>query len=279
MPIATYVSVFRALMALLLLTSCLTTPRTMAAELQPTAAPTDFAKLRDELTAGILNFEPEEMRMLGSPEAAGRLKDWSPAGVRAEVEFCQEALKRLKASQATSPSEKLDREVLTAHLTYLEYFYGQYHGALGNLQSSAYPYDVIQYELQRASTGKQDAASTLNHFDAIRDILRRLPEYLRQQESNLLAGLRLRQPDREILRALLGRIGAPEDPDSIRGGLKGLAESLGSEKIRTLLPRPLVVELRPSEACGFGLRPARGLPQNRTPAEGDQLVGARQERV
>lgn len=196
---------------------------------------TNFAKLRESLTNRILDFEPEEKRILGDRAAAGHLKDWSPEAIREEVKFCQDGLKQLAAVQPSDPAERLDREVLAAHLAYLNYYYGQYHGELGNLQISAYPYDLIQYELQRFATSKPDAALAREHFGAVESILRKLPNYLKQQESNLTAGLKLRKPDREILQTLIERIGSADIQDSIRDGLKQLASSLGSARMQALL--------------------------------------------
>src|SRR5207249_1143973 len=105
-----------------------------------------------------------------------------------------------------------------------------------NLQISAFPYDVIQYELARVATGQLDATtSARDHFGAVRDVLRRLPAYLEQQQSNLIAGLKLRQPDKEILQALIKRIGSKDSQDSIRGGLQELSERLESAKLQLLL--------------------------------------------
>lgn len=217
----------------------------VGASAQKVAGPsTSFAKLRESLTNTILRFEPEEMRMLGDSAGAGQIKDWSPQAINAEVEFCRNGLKQLATVQTSGPEERLDKEVLTDHLTYLEYYYGQYQGQLGNLQISVYPYDLIQYELQRFATGKLDAASARNHFGAIEGILRGLPNYLRQQQSNLIAGLKLRKPDREILQALIKRIGSPDTQDSIRGGLKQLGESLESARIQRSLSASQIERLR-----------------------------------
>ncbi len=199
------------------------------------APPVAFAELRDSLTAKILSFEPEELRMLGDRTVIGRLKDWSPRAIKAEIDFCQGALLRLESVQASKPAEKLDKQILEAHLTYLAYYYGQYHGELGNLQISAYPYDLIQYELQRFATGNRDQASALEHFNGVEGILAKLPDHLVQQESNLIAGLKLRQPDKEILRAMIKRIGSPNDRDSIRGGLKAIIGDLESTTLESLL--------------------------------------------
>lgn len=129
-------------------------------------------------------------------------------------------------------------------MTYLEYSYGQYHGELGNLQISAYPYDVVQYELQRFATSKRDTASARDHFGAIEKILRGTPNYLAQQQSNLTAGLKLRQPDKEILQALIKRIGSQDNQHSIRGGLKEIAEGLKSPKMQPLLSASQIEALR-----------------------------------
>lgn len=211
----------------------------------------DFARVRESLTAGILSFEPEERRMLGDPTAAGHLKDWSAKAIAEEVDFCRAGLKQLNAVQIATPAERLDREMLAAHLTYLEYYYGQYHGELGNLQITVYPYELIQYELQRFDTGAQDAASAGNHYGAVAEILLGLPRYLDQQEVNLVSGLKLRQPDREILVRMIKRIrfsskddnihlafcppASSDKDDSICAGLDTVAERLESPEIRSLL--------------------------------------------
>jgi uncharacterized protein (DUF885 family) len=183
-------------------------------------AETDFAKLREQLTTKILKFEPEESRIQGDSTAAGQLKDWSPRAIAEEVEFCRNGIKQLEAVQVANPAEQIDREVLKAHLTYLEHYYGQYHGELGNLPISVYPYNVIQYELQRFLTSKPDqaAASARDHFNAVEEILRKLPRHLEQQETNLTAGLKRRKPDKEILQKLISDIGSADKPESIRGG-------------------------------------------------------------
>jgi uncharacterized protein (DUF885 family) len=211
------------------------TPVVEAESQNVTGKTTAFAALRDSLTKRILEFEPEEYRIMGDSGSAGRLKDYSPAAIKEQVEFCLQGLKELEAVKTSSAAEKLDKEMLSAHLTYMAYFYGEYHGELGNLQSSVYPYDVIQYELQRFATGSLDQASARDHFGAIEGMIRSLPGYLKQQESNLLAGLKLRKPDKEILKSLIGRIGNPEDQDSIRGGLKALGQNLETEQMRSLL--------------------------------------------
>jgi len=51
---------------------------------------TDFAQLRERLAAQVLEFEPEERRILGDSTAAGQLKDWSPRAIAREVEFLSE---------------------------------------------------------------------------------------------------------------------------------------------------------------------------------------------
>ncbi|HMG72747.1 MAG TPA: DUF885 domain-containing protein [Pyrinomonadaceae bacterium] len=226
-----------AFISFMLTINCATDCRTLvdAAQSESTEESTHFAQLRDALTNKILTFEPEELRMLGGSEVAGHLKDWSPRAINEQVALCREGLKQLKVVEVSNATERLDREVLSAHLTYLEYYYGQYHGELGNLQISAYPYDVIQYELQRFATNKRDVTSARDHFGAIEGILRRLPSHLKQQQSNLTAGLKLRQPDREILAVLIKRIGSQDIQDSIRGGLKQIAEDLESPKIQSVL--------------------------------------------
>jgi uncharacterized protein (DUF885 family) len=193
-----------------------------------------FAVRRDTITAGILSLEPEEMRMLGYP-AAGRLKDWSPTAIDEEVRFCRESIKGLDSfDKGLTEDETLDRAVLLAHLRYLDYFYGQYHGELGNLQISVFPWDAIQYEMQQYETGPKDALSTHDHFTAIEGILRGVPSYLKQQELNLIAGLKLRSPDREILQRIIERIESPTEESTIRGGLRYLSKRLTS--ITTIEP-------------------------------------------
>src|ERR671927_454498 len=94
------------------------------AQAQETAGmASDFAKLRDLITDRMFDFEPEEKRMLGDSEAAGILKNWSPAAIEKQVKFCRDALKQLNLARPSSPAQWLDREVLAAHLTYLEYYY------------------------------------------------------------------------------------------------------------------------------------------------------------
>jgi uncharacterized protein (DUF885 family) len=203
-----------------------------------------FASLRESLTNEILRHEPEEYLMLGGPVEVFRLKDWSPAAIKGEVAFCRDSLRRLAAARTPTPSEALDKETLTAHLAYLEYYYGQYRGQLGNLRISEYPYEVIQYELQRFSSGRLDAASARKHFRAVGAILRDLPKHLRQQQSNLRLGLELRKPDREILSRLIDSIGTPDKPDSIRGWLKGFAPYLESPELKMLLATRQREELR-----------------------------------
>jgi len=201
-----------------------------------TEIPTEFSRLRDSLTVAILNWEPEELRMLGYFGTAGQLKDWSPKAIAKQVQFCHESIQKLNKVQVSNPAEELDRAVLTAHLTYLEHYYGQYHGELGNLQISAYPYDVIQYELQQFETGPRDSLSARSHFNAIEGILRQLPGYLEIQQSNLVAGIKLRQPDKEILDRLTKRIGSSNDGSSIRSGLKEIKERIESVESQLLLP-------------------------------------------
>lgn len=236
-----------AFLVVVLTIACAANPVTLTAVAQarPEKASTSFANLRESLTNEILRrHEPEEYRMLGGPVEGFRLKDWGPDAIKAEVEFCRDALRRLAAARTSTPAEVLDKEALTAHLTYLKYYYGQYRGALGNLRISDYPYDVIQYELRRFSTDKKDAESASKHFGAVGAILRNLPGHLKQQQSNLLAGLKLRKPDREILVELIGRIGSPSDPDSIRGWLKGFAAQLESPELKALLATTQQEELR-----------------------------------
>jgi uncharacterized protein (DUF885 family) len=228
-----------AFLILALSANCLTSFVTVRADVPPTPAATSaksFRETRDFITEKILEMEPEEYRILGDLDSAGKIKDWRPEAIRTQVEFCREALKQLASAQTSSPAERLDKEVLAAHLKYLEYYYGNYHGELGNLQISVYPYDVMQYELQRFDSNKMpDAKTTRNHFDAIEGILRALPAHLKQQEENLLAGLKLRKPDKQILERLIERIGTADNPDSVRGGLTALAARLDSANIKTLL--------------------------------------------
>lgn len=170
-----------AFLAVVLTITCAASPVTLTAAGQmrtKVKASNNFANLRESLTNGIYRHEPEEYRMLGGPVEAFRLKDWSPGAIKAEVDFCRDGLRRLAAARTSTPAEALDKEVLTAHLTYLEYYYGQYHGELGNLRISEYPYDVIQYELQRFATGRLDAASARKHFRAVGAVLRDLPKHL-----------------------------------------------------------------------------------------------------
>jgi uncharacterized protein (DUF885 family) len=198
-----------------------------------------FATLRDSLTVGILNYEPEEFRMLGSRGAAGQLKDWSPKGIADEVAFCREALKQLDAFRLTKPEDILDQAVLKSHFAYLSYYYGQYHGEMTNLQISAYPYDLIEYELQRNATSTSGASSQTSfsgadHLTAVEGVLRGLPAYLNQQESNLITGLKFRAPDSIILEKMIDRIGAKEPlaDGTIRAGLRNLDARLNSTEIR-----------------------------------------------
>ena len=150
--------------------------------------------------------------------------------------FCRESIKRLESfDKGLTEDERLDRAVLLAHLRYLDYFYGQYHGELGNPQISVFPWDAIQYEMQQYETEpKRDALSTRDHFTAIEGILRGVPSYLKQQELNLLAGLKLRSPDREILQRIIERIESPTEESTIRGGLQSLSKRLTS--ITTIEP-------------------------------------------
>lgn len=197
-----------------------------------------FAAIRDSITLKILSFEPEEWRILGAESVAGQLKDWSPAAIKAEVEFCRKSIKRLESAKTSNPSEKLDKQILLAHLKYLEYYLGRYHGELGNLQISIYPYDLFQYEMERFEVLETpDAKSALNHFGAIEGILQKIPAYLKQQEANLLAGLKLRNPDELILAELLNRIDSPVKGKSVRDGMRKLEEKLESEKVKSLLPK------------------------------------------
>jgi uncharacterized protein (DUF885 family) len=197
----------------------------------------EFARLRDRVTARLLEAEPEEWRMLGRKDEAGRLKDWSPAAIEAEVAFCRDAIRQLNAATVNSPEEALDRDVLLSNLTYLEHYYGSYRGHLGNLQISVYPYDVIQYELLRFATSDRRARSAREHFDAVAGVLRGLPAQLRQQQSNLLAGLKLRVPDKGLLEALMERIGSPGDGKSVRAGLHEIDQRLEKELRASLPPR------------------------------------------
>lgn len=257
MKVNRFKKVALAFVMLALTVNCLTGYRAVSSDARSkmlVGDSADFVKLREAITKRILGFEPEELRMLGDSTAAGRLKDWSPEAVKEEVEFCRSALRQLAAARISDPAERLDREVLTAHLTYLEYYYGHYHGELGNLQISAYPYEVIQYELQRLAIGQADAASAGEHFGAVEAILRGLPRYLKQQESNLMAGLKLHPPDKIILGCMIKRIrSASRDDDlqttfcppdtsgkdeSIRGGLNDLERRLASAEFQQQLPAP-----------------------------------------
>lgn len=202
-----------------------------------------FHQVRDSLTMGILNFEPEELRMLGYRGAAGQLKDWSPRAIADEVRFCREALTNLDAFQLTDPNDLLDQAVLRSHFTYLIHYYGQYHGELINVQISAYPYELLEYELQRFATDSSASdgdrlASALDHFSAIEGVLRGIPIYLHQQRLNLSAGVKLRAPDKDILNRMIGRIGETSSSDfsTIRAALRGLHERLDSAELRSLLP-------------------------------------------
>jgi uncharacterized protein (DUF885 family) len=247
MRVNRFKGIMPAFLAVVLTITCAAGPMTLTAAGQmqtKVKAPNIFPNLRESLTNRIYLHEPEEYRMLGGPVESFRLKDWSPGAIKAEVDFCRDGLRRLAATQTSTSAEALDKEVLTAHLTYLEYYYGQYHGELGNLRISEYPYDVIQYELQRFSTGRRDAASAGKHFRAVRAVLRDLPKHLRQQQSNLTAGLELRKPDREILSTLIDSIGTPANPNSIRGWLKGFAAYLESSELKSLLTTSEREELR-----------------------------------
>lgn len=231
--------VFLSLIAMLLTINCAINPRTVGLNTQAQkidGTSTEFPNLRDSITQELLRVEPEERRMLGDSLARGQLKDWSPKAIKEMVEFCRGSLKKINAIQVSNPAEQLDRKVLAAHLTYLEHYYGHYHGELGNLHISAYPYEVIQYELQRFATSKRDTSSAQNHYGAIEGLLRGLPGYLEQQQSNLTAGLRLRPPDKEILSRTVNRIGSVGDKGSIRGGLKEMVEELESAKMQSILP-------------------------------------------
>lgn len=196
-----------------------------------------FAALRDSVTAELLSsFEPEELRMMGHAGAAGQLKDWSPAAIAEEVRFCREALKNLNSAPASLPSDVLDRAILVAHLTYLIHYFGVYHGELGNLELSAYPYSVMQYEMMQFDSGRIDFASAQNRFGAIEGILRSVPAYLNQQEANLIAGTRMRAPDSQMLQTLIDRIGSDSDGDSIRGGLRALQQRIEEPQLQGTLP-------------------------------------------
>lgn len=202
-----------------------------------------FHLLRDSLTMGILNFEPEELRMLGYRGAAGQLKDWSPEAIANEVNFCREALTKLHALQLTDPDDILDQAILRSHFTYLIHYYGQYHGELSNVQISAYPYELIEYELQRFATDssaseKDRLASAVDHFSAVEGVLRGIPAYLNQQQINLIAGIKLRAPDKNILNRMIDRIGETPNSDlsTICAALRGLHERLDSAELQSLLP-------------------------------------------
>src|SRR5215207_5690563 len=221
---------------LILLTATAQTP-------PPAGASKEFARLRERVTTRLLSFDPVELRMLGQKEAGGRLKDWSPAAIAEEVAFYREAIKELNAAAVESPEEVLDRDVLLSNFTYLEHYYGSYHGELGNLQISVYPYDAIQYELLRFATGDRGDHSALDHFGAVEGVLRGLPGYLQQQQSNLLAGLKLRAPDKEILDFIMNRIGSPGDGTSVRAGLREIGQRLETE-LKASLPDPQREELR-----------------------------------
>lgn len=202
-----------------------------------------FAEARDEITRQILVIEREEFRILGD-SSGSPLRSWAPNAVKAEVESCRKALVRLASFQNLSPAEKIDREVLSSHLKYLEYYYGQYHGERGNLQISAYPYELIQFVLKRAETSASDHAAVRDLYASVEGILKALPEYLKQQQWNLREGLKLRKPDKAILEGLIGRIGAPNDPESIRADLKVLEESIGSAELRSVLSTATVDSIR-----------------------------------
>src|SRR5215469_3683077 len=122
----------------------LTLPTSATAPQLETKEPFNFASLRESLTTEILSFEPEEMRMLGHSGAAGKLKNWSQDAIADEVRFCRTQLAKLNSIDLSDPPEILDRAVLAAHFAYIDHFFGHYQGELGNLQISAYPYDVIQ---------------------------------------------------------------------------------------------------------------------------------------
>ncbi|HEX7315707.1 MAG TPA: DUF885 domain-containing protein [Pyrinomonadaceae bacterium] len=203
----------------------------------------EFARLRERITERLLGYEPEEYRMLGKKDVGGHLKDWSPAAIAEQVKFCREAIRELGAAVVEHPDDILDRDVLLSNLTYLEHYYGRYHGELGNLQISVYPYELIQYELLRFATGDRKPDSARAHFSAIEGVLRGLPGYLEQQQSNLLAGLKLRAPDKAILERLMERIGWPGDERSIRAGLRDLEQRLKSDDLKASLSAAQVEEL------------------------------------
>lgn len=236
----------------------------------------NFARLRERLTAGLLGFEPEELRMLGQRDAGGRLKDWSPAAIAEEVKFCREGIRELNAAVVESPDEVLDRAVLISNLTYLAHYYGRYHGELGNLHISVSPYELIQYELHRFAIGDRTADDARAHFGAVEGVLRGLPRYLEQQQSNLLAGLKLRSPDKEILEHIMERIGWPGDKRSIRAGLHDIEQRLESAEPRASLPALAEGRTQATPTgCGSGLQAPCGLYANKSSQARAPILAAR----
>jgi len=199
----------------------------------PSPARTVGTNVIDELVEKTFAFyvphDPEDSSSLGISEQAAHLKDLSPSAIAEEIRFYRALLGEVEA--ASDEELSIDQTIALDHVRrlclYKLHFFEEQRVHLFNVGASAYPVNILHYDIARAA-GAEDWARIASRVHAI-------PKYLSQQEGNLRTGVAEGlTPDRAITETILESMGKAVGFLRDDLGSKAGAAGLGADDVAAL---------------------------------------------
>lgn len=176
---------------------------------EPVSYSDDFAQVRDRYFLRVLELNPVTATYLGGDgydpslaEINGKLRDFSPAAIAAELEFFREieqAMAGLSPTTEASP-EWVDRSVMSAQLGFLIRLYGdrRYHERAVDTYVSE-PFRGVDWQIQQM-TPDGAGLGTEAEWRLVARRVNAVPAYLATARVNLEAGIAAGNvPDRRMV--------------------------------------------------------------------------------
>lgn len=199
-----------------------------------------FAAIRDRYFVRTLELNPVVSTYLGgdatSPTLAGvngRLRDLSPAAVRAEIDFLGGVARELDRLDPAglSPDAQIDRALVQAQAAYLIRQLADravHQRCIDHYVAD--PFRGIDWQIQQMSAAERGAAGTEPEWNDVIARVRAVPAYVATARANLLAGKSAGNlPDRRMVERD-GVAGAAAAADFFRTGLPAMARRLVGDR-------------------------------------------------
>ncbi len=175
------------------------------------ARPMAFPALRDGYFRRVLELNPVTSTYLGgdgySPALAGingRLRDFRPEALAAEVRFYRDVERQLTALPAASLSapEQIDQAVVAAQLAFMIHQVDDLHYHQRAVDTYVTePFRGIDWQIQQMRDLGHGHLGTPEEWRLVLERVRAIPAYLRTANANLLAGKRAGNiPDRRMVK-------------------------------------------------------------------------------